>query len=476
MAIFHDTKHDDGLTGGSGDDIFRHAILRVLPALAAAAAALMLWSAPAQAGAAQSYRVLHDFCKANPCGDGSFPAGDQLLMDVTGKFYGTTFRGGRFDNGTIYEVFPKHGGAKYFKKVLKAFCQIQQGCGVGGKTQSGVIMDTQGNLYGTAPAAGANCGTVYEAVLSGGKYTLNVLHAFASSGGDACDPTSGALAYHGKDAGQLYDGTSPLFGVTLQGGANGDGAVFELLPPKAGRKQWQETVIYSYCQISGCADGSNPTGDVVMDSSDDLYTTAAGAAGGQVFELAPDGSGGFVRQPVYQSATGEQFAFLRITSDGTLYGASSGGGPTNHGTLFKLAPAGGGGFDYTDLHDFCPGGSGHCTDGDVADTVLIDSSGNIWGTTLAGGTNPGPFGSPFPGAGVIFEYTSGGSFAVVHQFCAETNCTDGGTPAEGLVTDGAGHFFGTTALGGVAPSTPTNGNAPLPPAGGGGVLYELSLP
>src|SRR6185312_9811473 len=91
------------------------AIGRALPALAAiAAAAAMLWSAPAQAGAVLSYRVLHEFCKGS-CSDGSFAAGDQLVRDVSGRLYGTTTIDGRYDAGVIYEVFPKHDGAKYFK-------------------------------------------------------------------------------------------------------------------------------------------------------------------------------------------------------------------------------------------------------------------------------------------------------------------------------------------------------------------------
>jgi len=458
----------------------RHAILRLLASFAAIAAAMMAASAPAGAVAAPAYRVLHQFCKSS-CSDGSFPAGDQLVLDASGKLTGTTSDGGRYNSGAIYQVFPKHDGAKYYKKVLKPFCYGS--CAAGGNTQAGVIMDTAGNLYGTTPNGETGCGVVYEAVLSGGKYTLKVLHAFEPTGGDACSPTVGALAYHGREAGQLYDGTSPLFGVTLEGGANSRGAVYELDPPKPGRKAWREKVIYSYCQITGCGDGHDPSGNVVMDGAGNLYTAASEAAGSRVFELIPDGSGGYAAGPIYKSTTHELIVFLRITADGTLYGVADTGGPTNHGTLFKLAPAGGGGFDYTDLHDFCAGG-GICVDGDLPDGLFVDPDGNIWGTTFGGGANPAPPGSPFSGAGTIFEYTSGGSFATLHNFCAEPDCADGGTPTSGLVTDGAGNFFGVASLGGEPLSTPKNGpmfaplnrKAPLPPPpGGGGVLYEISL-
>ena len=203
-----------------------------LLALAGFAAAAFPSGAPAQAGAAPlPYRVLHEFCKGT-CIDGSFPQSDQLVLDATGKLYGTTINGARHGFGALYEVFPKHGGAKYFKKVLRPFCAPPR-CGAGGAPLSGVIMDTAGNLYGTAQGPGA-CDTAYEAVLSNGEYTLRVLHSFGS-GDDGCNTLVGALAYQGKEYGQLYDGTSPLFGLSYDGGANGRGAIFELIPPKPGR-------------------------------------------------------------------------------------------------------------------------------------------------------------------------------------------------------------------------------------------------
>jgi hypothetical protein len=76
--------------------------------------------------------------------------------------------------------------------------------------------------------------------------------------------------------------------------------------------------------------------------------------------------------------------------------------------------------------------------------------------------NPAPNGSPL-GAGIIFEFSNGGNYSVLHNFCAQVNCTDGGVPSSALTTDGNGNFFGTTAFGGVPFST------------GAGVVYELSL-
>ena len=70
---------------------------------------------------------------------------------------------------------------------------------------------------------------------------------------------------------------------------------------------------------------------------------------------------------------------------------------------------------------------------------MVDSTGNIWGTAIGGGANAAPQGSPFSGAGVIFEYSSGGSFTVVHNFCGEADCADGGAT---MVTTGVKDALG----------------------------------
>ena len=424
-----------------------------------AAAMALLWSASAQAAPAISYRVIHAFCQTISCGDGELPAGQALALDPDGNLYGTTPVGGRYGNGTIYQLFPKHGGARYFKHVLKAFCQDTP-CPTGGAPSSGVIRDTAGNLYGTTPANSETiCGTIYEAVPSGGKTELKVLHRFDSSGGDGCDPNFGTLEYQGKDTGQPYDGTSPLFGAADKGGAYGHGAIYQLSPPKPGRKAWQETILYSFCASTGCPDGQAPSSNLVMDASGDLY---GATLDGKVFECRPNG-GFFICSTIWLTTSGEEYGQLAIKSDGTLIGVAPSGGPHN-GTLYSLTPDGSGGFNYALLHDFCAGG-GSCSDGVVPGTVLIDATGNIFGVTAGGGANAAPSGSPFPGGGVLFEYSSGGTYSVLHNFCSETNCTDGGTPDEGLVRDGNGNFFGTTALGGPVDHNPN----------GLGVAYELSF-
>jgi hypothetical protein len=431
----------------------RRAIVRTLPLLAAAA---MLWSASAQAVAPVQYRVLHAFCEnISTCADGFQPGGEQLVRDAGSDLFGTASGGGRYQAGTLYDLTPKHGGARYFRHVLSAFC-FPGKCGSGSHPNSGVIMDSAGNLYGTTPAnSDSACGVAYEAVISGDKAQMKALHNFVGSKGDGCGPTFAALTYQGKDTGQLYDGTSPLYGLTGQGGANGHGALFELIPPKPGRKAWQENILASFCGLPSCADSDAPQGNLVMDAAGDFFTTTSN---GRILEIVPD-SGAFIVTLAYRSNTSENYGWLQIEADGTLIGVAGSGGATSNGTLFKLVFDPINGYQYTLLHDFCA--ASNCTDGGMPGAVTLDSSGNIFGIAQ-GGANPAPNGSPL-GAGVIFEYSSGGNYSVLHNFCAQADCTDGGVPSSGLTTDGNGNFFGTTAFGGVPFST------------GAGSVYELSL-
>jgi uncharacterized repeat protein (TIGR03803 family) len=425
----------------------------VLLILAAATAAL--WSAPAQAGALLSYRVLHTICaKDFSCPDGAGPSGEQLVRDAGGDLFGTTAGGGRNQKGTLYKLISVRGGARYYEHVLRSFC-FPGKCGTGSQPSSGVIMDTAGNLYGTTPANGESaCGVVFESIISGDTAGMKPLHTFGAPN-DGCNPSSiGALEYQGKDTGQLYDGTSPLYGLTLQGGANGHGALYELTPPKPGHKNWGETILVSFCGLAFCTDSDTPQSNLVMDAAGDLFFATTH---NKIMKVVPD-IGGYIMTLAYRSHSSENYAALSIETDGTVIGLAGSGGTTSFGTLFKLTFDPVNGYEYTLLHDFCPT---DCSDGAFPAAVTTDSSGNIFGVTNGGGTGTDPYGTS-NGAGVIFEYSTGGNYSVLHSFCVETDCTDGGLPSSGLTLDGNGNLFGVTFAGGV------------PSFGGAGVVYELS--
>lgn len=221
----------------------------------------------------------------------------------------------------------------------------------------------------------------------------------------------------------IADKTGKLYGTTQQGGTGtciavgsnlGCGTVFELSPPTSKGGSWTETVLYSF---QDGADGSNPIGGLVMDATGNLYGTTwlTNSYGqGTVFELSP---------------------------------------PTS-GTTWTL----------TTLHTF------HGSDGAGPEgTLIFDSKGNLFGTTVGGGSYTG-VNCVGAGCGTVFELSppavSGGAWteAVLHAF---TSGSDGAYPYAGLVMDVAGNLYGTTYSGGKG-----NSNACVADSGCG-TVFEL---
>lgn len=102
------------------------------------------------------------------------------------------------------------------------------------------------------------------------------------------------------------------------------------------------------------------------------------------------------------------------------------------------------------LYRFCSFQS--CTDGFQPNAgLLIDQSGNLFGTTAAGGTGSGCTGES--GCGVVFELAANGTESVLHDFCSTGECSDGSEPLAGLTTDSSGNLYGTTSFGGLGYGT-----------------------
>ena len=99
----------------------------------------------------------------------------------------------------------------------------------------------------------------------------------------------------------------------------------------------------------------------------------------------------------------------------------------------------------TVLYSFTGGKDG----GSPTSPLIMDASGNLYGTTYGGG-NPScsPEGG---GCGTAFEVTTGGTEKVLYKFCSQPDCVDGDQPyLAGLITDAAGNLYGTTQIGGAA--------------------------
>jgi uncharacterized repeat protein (TIGR03803 family) len=124
------------------------------------------------------------------------------------------------------------------------------------------------------------------------------------------------------------------------------------------------------------------------------------------------------------------FARLLQGPDGNFYGTTSTGGAHNHGTVFKVSPAG----TLITLYNFCAKSS--CTDGSAPYAGLVQGTdGNFYGTTEAGGTS---------NAGTVFKITPGGTLTTLHKFTFH----DGANPYAALLQATDGNFYGTTESGG----------------------------
>jgi len=205
--------------------------------------------------------------------DGAFPLA-ALVMDVNGNLYGTTSSGGASSEGVVFKL-SKNGT----ESTLHNFT----GQGDGANPDSSLLRDKKGNLYGTTQAGGAfGGGVVFELTTAG---NLIVLHSFCSQ--QACADGQGPVAGLVKDsAGNLYGTTQYGGSPACSGQYTGCGVVFKVTPAK------KETVLYTFCSAKNCTDGTNPIGGVIRDSAGNFYgTTSFGgdpnASCGTVFELSP---------------------------------------------------------------------------------------------------------------------------------------------------------------------------------------------
>jgi len=206
------------------------------------------------------------------------------------------------------------------------------------------------------------------------------------------------------------------------------------------------TTIYTFCSLSGCADGSNPEGGLVLATSGNFYgTTFGGGANnnaGTVFKLTPHGTlttlYSFCSQSGCTDGSGP-WGLVQGT-DGNFYGTTAFGGnspscfPTACGTVFKITPSG----KLTTLHSFCsPSG---CAEGVIPEAGLVQATnGSLYGTTSTGGNT---------GNGAVFKITPSGTLTTLYNFCSQTNCIDGRISLGSLVQASDGNLYGTTSING----------------------------
>jgi uncharacterized repeat protein (TIGR03803 family) len=431
--------------------------------------------------AAQIVSTLYSFGSAT--GDG-VQAYSGLVQDASGNLYGTTAYGGANNAGTVFELVKS--GSSYTEKILYNFGSVP---GDGSAPVANLIVDASGNLYGVTVAGGAGgAGTVFEMAYSAGNYAEQILYSFANSGSDGTSPTgalvldasgnlfgtteSGGTSSQGtafeltKSSGGVYTesvlvsfsygpaGASPvaglimdasgnLFGTTQNGGGFSAGVVFELVNSGGA---YAEKVLYSFTNAAG--DGANPAGVLVQDSAGNLYgTTQTGGIGyGTVFELV-NSSGTYSEKVIYTftSDGGDgrgPFGGLIRDSAGNLYGTTNAGGVGNNGTVFELSNVSGFWAESLLLifGSSCQGSGSSTGASPNYANLLMDDSGNLYGTTAFGGAN---------GAGVAFSITkSASAIATSSMLGSSANPVGAGFPVSftAAVNSASGYPTGYVTL------------------------------
>lgn len=323
---------------------------------------------------------------------GSIPVGTPFIAS-DGTIYGTTDGGGNLSCrdsfgdgcGTVFHLRPKPNFCASFScPWTNTLLYTFTGGAAGNDPYTGVVLDAAGNVYGTAYSGGsAQLGVAYELSPSGSGWTESTIHTFAG-GSDGSNPTSTPV----------FDSNGNLYGTTAYGGGcggTGCGTVFQLIPSGPG---WNENILYNFSVSLG-----TPLAGLIFDPQGNLYGSAS--IPNVVFELSPS-NGSWTATVLYSDESLELQSFrspLARDATGNLYGTSEFGGQSECsgygcGFVYKLTPSDGG-WTFTQLYSFTGGNDGSLPIGGV----VLDSSGNLYGTAYSGGTHT--CGSV--GCGVVWE-------------------------------------------------------------------------
>ncbi len=333
-----------------------------------------------------------------------YPMGRQVLsnlvMDASGNLFGTTSYGGIGNGGEIFEIAKGTTALTTFA----TFDPANGICPVGGLT-----LDASGNFFGSTQYGGPlNIGSVFEIVH--GTNVITTIATFNNSTG--ANPSAGVT----------LDASGDIFGTTYSGGASGEGTVFEIVHGT--------NAITTLASFNG-TNGGFPASGVTLDAAGNLFgTTWAGS--GTVFEI-PRGATTIVPLVSFTNSAGHSpSAGLTIDSAGNLFGTTQYGPGSASGTVFEIAS---GTSALTTLATFNGVNGAY-----PADTLTLDASGDVFGTTPYGGAG---------NAGTVFEIVRGSSVVTtLASFNSSTNSSTGAAPSAGVTFDSSGNLFGATTTGG----------------------------
>jgi hypothetical protein len=396
---------------------------------------------------AQTFTVLHTFTGD----DGSSPFSG-VTVDRAGNLYGTTKYGGigscDLGCGVLFKLAPQGSGWNF--APLYKFA----GPSDGKAPIARIVFGPDGRLYGTTLLGGNNTvngGTVFTltppptACRSACSWVKTTLWSFGQNNGDAHNPGYGDLVFDAAGniygtteeggatqppcgpgcgtvfmlsrsqgswsetliyqfgdgpgfhpyAGVAFDGNGNLYGTAPYGGSADWGLAYELSPSNG---SWSPTILYNFSPQTGGV----PSAGLLPDNAGNLYGatgTAAGDSGGTVFELSPSGLDWNFTLVYSFDSLAHPFASLTMDAAGNLYGTTLSGGSFRHGNVFKLTRTGDS-WTYTSLYDFTGGSDGGQPYGNVA----LDAAGNLYGTAEGGGSDAGQC-LVVSGCGVVWQIT-----------------------------------------------------------------------
>ncbi len=280
--------------------------------------------------------------------------------------------------GTVFKLTPS--GQEIILYTFK-------GKNDGGVIDAGVVMDSDGNLYGTAAKAGVHSAGVVWELSPAGQFT--VLYSFTGN-------ADGGNPYNGL----ARDSAGNLYGTTVRGGPGGEGVVYKITPTG------QETVLYNFTtpKFTGLTPPTYGNPDVMLDSAGNLYgESPEGGQVGMIYKI--DTAGAETTLYTFTLAPAGDVASVAFMNEaGEIYGTTAEGGAWDYGAIFKADAMG----NETVLYSFTGGDDGSSPNPGIA----RDTAGNLYGTTYSGGSDA---------HGVLFELEPSGKLKVLHAFTEEND-------------------------------------------------------
>ena len=347
---------------------------------------------------------------------GGYPIYTKLCETSNGKLYGMTSQGGAYDYGVLFEY--DSATNTYTNKV--DFDRINKGSNPIGS----VIQADNGNLYGMTYGGGANdCGVIFEYDPATNTYTTKF---------DFDDTNTG----HNPQGSLIQADNGKLYGMTLYGGANGKGVLFEFDPT---------TNVYSKKLDFDGNNGAMPYGSLIQANNGKIYgMTLYGGTNnfGILFEFDPATDIYTKKLDLDSNNTGSNpYGSLMQADNGKLYGMTSQGGAYDYGVLFEFDPATD---TFTKKLDFDGSSNGSHPYG----SLMQANNGKLYGLISGGGAN---------NYGILFEFDPNTD---TYTKKLDFDGTNGRSPFGSLMQDSNGKFYGTTTYGGAIDN---------------GVLFEYDL-